>query len=90
VTPRAGRDTIVGYRGNVLLVRVAAPPVEGAANDALVALLAASLDVPRRDVRVMSGNHSRQKRVAVHGVSAAALNDRLTRLLNSRSGAGRL
>jgi uncharacterized protein len=53
------------------VVRVAAPPVEGAANDAVIAFFAAALRVPRRAVQILSGERGRQKRVAVAGVSAA-------------------
>jgi hypothetical protein len=53
-----------------LLVRLAAPPVEGAANDALIEFLAGRLAVPRRAVRIVSGERGRQKRIAVAGVKA--------------------
>ena len=52
----------------MLTVRVAAPPVEGAANQALLRLLAAELDVPRRDVRLVAGAGGRSKLVVVDGV----------------------
>jgi uncharacterized protein (TIGR00251 family) len=69
VTPRAGRTTIRGVRSGALLVRIAAPPVDGAANDALIAFLAKLFDRPKRDVTIVSGGASRDKRVAVSGVS---------------------
>jgi uncharacterized protein len=56
-----------GVRDGVLLVRVAAAPVEGAANEALVQLLAAELDVPRTAVRLVGGATGRRKVVAVEG-----------------------
>jgi uncharacterized protein len=59
-------------RGGALLIRLAAPPVDGAANEALVAFLASSLRLPRRSVRVVSGEKSRDKRVAIDGVDGAA------------------
>jgi len=52
------------------VVRVAAPPVEGAANDALIAFFADALDVPRRAVQIVSGDRGRLKRVAIAGVTA--------------------
>ena len=55
------------------MIRVAAPPVEGAANDALVAFLADVLHVSKRAIRIVSGDSSRQKRVAIAGVSAARI-----------------
>lgn len=73
VQPRASRSEIVGEHGGALRVRLSAPPVDGAANEALVALLAEALGVPRRAVRVLSGHASRGKTVEVEGVDAAAV-----------------
>jgi uncharacterized protein len=70
VIPRAGRSGPAGIRGNAILVRLNAPPVEGAANSELIEVLADLLDVPRRNVTIVSGEHSRQKRVRVLGVTA--------------------
>jgi uncharacterized protein len=70
VQPRGGRSEIVGLLGGALKVRVAAPPVEGAANAALVALLADALDLPRAAVRIVAGAASRTKLVEVAGVDA--------------------
>ena len=67
--PRARKTEIAGIRDDALLIRVAAPPVEGAANDAVVALLASICRVPRRAIRLVSGESSRHKRLAVDGVS---------------------
>jgi uncharacterized protein (TIGR00251 family) len=69
VQPRASRSEIVGLHGDALKVRLSAPPVEGAANVALVALLAEALGIPRRDVRIVAGASSRGKVVEVDGVS---------------------
>jgi len=69
VIPRARKTECAGLRDDVLVVRVAAPPVEGAANDALVAFLSSALHVPRRAVRIVSGDRGRQKRVAIDGVT---------------------
>jgi uncharacterized protein len=73
VIPRAGKTHVAGIRDGALLVRVSAPPVEGAANDALLEFLADELRVPRRSVRLTGGNRSRRKRVLVTGMNAAAL-----------------
>jgi uncharacterized protein len=77
VIPRARRTEISGHRDGAVLIRVAAPPVEDAANDALTAFLAGALSVPRRSVRLVRGAHSRTKTVAVAGVSARFVHDRL-------------
>jgi len=69
VIPRARRTECAGYRGDVLVVRVAAPPVDGAANEALIEFFSSSLHVPRRAVHILAGERGRQKRVAVEGVT---------------------
>ena len=69
VQPRAARSEIVGLHGDALKVRLSAPPVDGAANVALVELLAEALGVPRRCVRIVSGATSRGKVVEVGGVT---------------------
>jgi uncharacterized protein (TIGR00251 family) len=73
LVPRASRDEITGVLDGVLRVRLHAPPVDGAANDALVAFLADRLDVPRRGVRIVTGATSRTKVIEVEGVSSAAV-----------------
>jgi uncharacterized protein (TIGR00251 family) len=78
VIPRAGRSGVAGERDGRLLVRLSAPPVEGAANQALVELLATLLGRPKRCVRIVSGEKSRAKRVAIDGVTAVEVRERLT------------
>ncbi len=68
VIPRAGRTALAGFRDGALLVRLAAAPVDGAANDALVEAIADALGVPKRAVSIVSGERSRQKRLRVTGV----------------------
>jgi len=63
--PRAAHDRIVGWHGGALKVQVHAAPVDGAANDALLALLAAALHVPRRQMRIVSGATSRNKLITI-------------------------
>jgi len=77
VIPRAGRSGVAGTRDGTLLVRLNAPPVEGAANAELVEVLADVLDVPRRDVSIVSGATSKQKRVRVVGITADRAASRL-------------
>ncbi len=69
VIPRAARNAVGGKRGDALVIRLAAPPVDGAANDALVAYLAELFERPRRDIEILSGHKSRDKRVRLHGVT---------------------
>lgn len=80
VVPRAGRDLIDGVLNGALRVRLAAPPVEGAANKALVALLASALNVPPRAVSIVRGTRGRLKLVSVHGLAAAEVRRRLAPL----------
>ncbi len=68
LTPRGGSDRVDGAVDGVLRVRVAAPPVDGAANRALLRLIAEELDVPRGAVRLAAGEGSRTKMVEVDGV----------------------
>ena len=79
VIPRSPRTRVDGRRGGAILVRLAAPPVDGAANDALIAFLSEALDVPRRDVTLVSGERSRDKRVRIDGVDDATAIARLLR-----------
>ena len=71
--PRASRDEIVGVANGALRIRLHAPPVDGAANEALVRFLANRLDVARSAVRILAGATSRTKTVEVDGVSAGAI-----------------
>ena len=77
VQPRASRDSLGGEREGALLVRLTAPPVEGAANDALARLLGRALGVAPSAVRILSGAGSRHKRVAIAGLDAATARERL-------------
>jgi hypothetical protein len=73
VQPGAKRTEIVGLHGDALKIRLAAPPVEGKANDCLIGFLAELLDVPQSQVTLVSGATSRQKRLRVTGVSEQVL-----------------
>jgi uncharacterized protein len=70
--PRAKKDAVTGEHGDALKVALTAPPVEGRANDALIAFLAQLLKVPRSSVSIAAGQGSRNKVVRVAGLSAAA------------------
>lgn len=73
VTPRAGSTRVDGVVDGELRTRVTAPAVEGAANTALVRLLAEELGVARRDVRIVAGASARRKLVVVDGLSREAI-----------------
>lgn len=71
VTPRASRDVLAAGTGEHFAARLAAPPVEGAANAALVPLVAKTFGVPKRDVTLIAGETSRLKRLSIAGDGAA-------------------
>ena len=73
VMPRASANSVGGVRGGALVVRVTAPPVDGKANDAVLAVLAQALGVPRSGVRVEAGTAARTKRVSAPREAEAAL-----------------
>jgi uncharacterized protein (TIGR00251 family) len=70
IQPGAKRTECAGLHGEALKIRLAAPPVDGKANEALVAFLAKALGVPKSRVELVSGEASRAKRVRVAGVDA--------------------
>lgn len=75
--PRASRTELAGRHGDALKLRVAAPPVEGAANEAVIRFLAERLEVPRAAVRLEAGAAGRSKVVAVAGITVEAARPRL-------------
>jgi hypothetical protein len=76
LTPGAGRDVIDGIGEGVVRARVAARPVDGAANDALRRLLAEALDVPVARITLLRGARSRTKVVAIDGLTADSVRSR--------------
>ena len=79
VTPRASKPSVT-IRDGRLHVRVAAPPVDGAANDAVREAVADALDIPRSATRIVVGHHGRKKVIEIAGVDEAAVRRRLTAL----------
>jgi uncharacterized protein len=73
VQPRSKRPGIDGMHGDALRVRVNAPPVDGAANDAVIGLLAVALGVPKRTISIVGGMTSRSKLIEVRQMTAAAM-----------------
>ena len=71
IQPRAGRTEVVGPHGDALKIRLAAPPVDGEANEELIRFLAKTLGVAKRAVSIESGETGKKKRVRVMGVGVA-------------------
>ena len=66
VLPRSYRDEIVGKKDEVYKIKLAAPAIEGKANKALLKLLAKKLDLPKREIRIISGERSRTKTIGIN------------------------
>ena len=77
VTPAASRDALLGWQGDVLRLSVAAPAERGKANEAALRLLAAALGLPRQRLRIVRGQTSRQKVIAIEGLDEAQARARL-------------
>ena len=81
VIPRAGVTKFSGIRDNRLVIRLAAAPVDGAANDGLIAFLSKILDIPSRHISIASGERIRNKKVMVSGITREDAERRLKDLL---------
>jgi len=75
--PRAKKSRVVGVRGDALEVAIAAPPVDGAANEELTRFVGKVLGIPRRDIQLVRGESSREKLLAITGLSIAEVEARL-------------
>jgi uncharacterized protein len=80
VVPRARRSTVAGRRGDAIKIKLAAPPVDGAANAELIRFVAVQLGVPRSAVTILNGAAGRRKTLAVRGVTAGAVARALLRM----------
>jgi uncharacterized protein (TIGR00251 family) len=78
VQPRASKTGVVGMHGDAWKIRVAAPPVDNAANAELIEFLASRMSVPKRSVRITAGETGRRKIVEIDGVSLDAVAAALT------------
>jgi uncharacterized protein (TIGR00251 family) len=78
VIPRAAKAGVAGSRNGAIVIRLNAPPVDGAANAELIDILAAALGLPRRAVTIVAGERGRTKRVRVTGIALEAAVARLT------------
>jgi uncharacterized protein (TIGR00251 family) len=79
IQPRASRNEIVRQEGGGLKIRLTAPPIDGAANEALVKFLADALSVSRSRVEIVSGHTSREKIVRITGMNEAQVTEVLNR-----------
>jgi uncharacterized protein (TIGR00251 family) len=77
IQPKASTTECVGIYGDAIKIRVAAPPVDGAANDELIRFLARQLSIPSTSVRIHSGAGGRYKHVLVKGITAQLVMARL-------------
>ena len=73
VQPRASKTEVAGMHGDALKIRLTAPPVDNAANEALIDFIAAKLGIPKSSVRVAAGATGRRKIVEIAGVTPAAV-----------------
>jgi len=81
VQPRARKDAVTGEIGDALKVSLTAPPLEGRANQALIEFLAQLLKVPRSSIKIAAGQNSRRKVVAIAGLSAEAVEQKIAQIL---------
>jgi uncharacterized protein len=79
VQPRAARSEIVGEHGHALKIRLAAPPVDGAANDELVRFIARTIGIAQSQVGIAGGSTSRRKVVEIHGATLQTVTEALKR-----------
>lgn len=77
VTPRGSRSEIIGWRDDTLCVKITAPPVEGAANAAIVKFVADALGVRKSQVELVSGERSREKTLRITGISDGEIRQRV-------------
>ena len=75
VVPRASKSEVVGEHDGALKLRIAAPPVDGAANSEVIKLLAKCFSVSKTNVEIVSGQTSKSKRVRITGLSLSDLNE---------------
>ncbi|MDR0476877.1 MAG: DUF167 domain-containing protein [Desulfobulbaceae bacterium] len=77
IQPKASRNEIVRLHDGALKIAICAPPVDGKANAAVTAFLAATLGVPAKDIAITRGHNNRRKQFAVRGLSAEAIRQKL-------------
>jgi len=80
VQPRASKSEVAGEYGDAIKIRLAAPPVDGAANDELVSFLSNIFAVARKSVRIIAGETARSKLVEIEGITERAVRDIVSRM----------
>lgn len=85
VTPHASRAEIAGVQDGAFKVKVNAPPVEGAANEACIILLASKLELKKSQIEIFSGTKSRKKTVLIKDIGKADLEAKINNVLKSQS-----
>ncbi|MEI8140785.1 MAG: DUF167 domain-containing protein [bacterium] len=76
-SPRASKTQVQGLHGDALKIRLQAPPVDGKANETLIEFLAETLGIPQRQITLLAGQTSRQKRLSLQGITAKQVEIRL-------------
>ena len=69
IIPGSSRNEIAGRDGSVYRIKVTSPPVDGKANKALITLLSKKIKIPKKNIQIISGEKSRNKRIKVNGIS---------------------
>ncbi|MCE5323346.1 DUF167 domain-containing protein [bacterium] len=77
VIPRGSKNEITGWRDDILCIKITAPPVEGAANAAIVKFMADALKIRKSQIELISGEKSREKVIRITGLSEADIHSRL-------------
>jgi uncharacterized protein (TIGR00251 family) len=80
VQPRASKSELAGEYGDALRIRLAAPPVDGTANDELVSFLSNTFAVARKSVRILAGETARSKLIEIEGITERAVRDIVSRM----------
>ena len=75
--PRAAKDAVQGLHGDALKIRLHAPPVDGKANEALIAFLSKKLNIPKNNIALKNGLNQRRKIISISGISKLEIEKRL-------------
>lgn len=70
IVPKSSRNEIISLEGGTIKIKVTAAPVDGMANRAVIELISKGLKIPKKDIEIISGDKSKNKRIRVHGVSS--------------------